>query len=312
MIGEQTAQLSDAEVASPARQAIYKFPEELASGIYPHVAFTVEQPDARQNGSVTIHMPLTQGITFGENGVYDTVSLGRGRAGADVVAAGYEGFTSGNGAVDSLAGMFSGAGREARSQLASLRKMEAIQLGATTLGANSQITSYFTSAIDNPNTRTTFSGNDIREFEFNFKAQAKSAEETRQLREIAFIFRKAVYASSSNNNLALSYPPLWQIKFYSSGAVENPYLPRILGGAGLGCYLISSTCTFNGSSNLWHTDGSPVDIDIRLRFRESQMLKLEDIENLMPELTETGSSKGEKRSKKSLVSSVKKLFSRNK
>jgi hypothetical protein len=120
----------------------------------------------------------------------------------------------------------------------------------------------------NPLTNMQFEGIGMRSFTFNFKLVAESRKEAIEIRSIENTFRKFLYPLQERSGVVLAYPPYWQIQFMKFGASameENKYLPFI----DL-CYLRNISCTYNASSNAFHLDGVPVELDMSLTFDEAQ------------------------------------------
>ena len=78
------------------------------------------------------------------------------------------------------------------------------------------------------------------------------------------------------NDLILTYPPIWSIKFFDgSESSENKKLPGLYD-----CYLIGMSAVYNGSGNMFHADGHPVETEVQLTFEETRALTLADISKL--------------------------------
>jgi hypothetical protein len=131
-----------------------------------------------------------------------------------------------------------------------------------------------------PNTNTTFTNNNLRQFSFQFKLTASSSNGSKVIRDIVSTFRRLTYASNGTDEetLILNYPPVWNISFLElsdGGLSENKYIPRI--GES---YLTNITTTYNSSSNLLHTDGAPTEVDINVNFQETRVHTRRDIDDL--------------------------------
>jgi hypothetical protein len=74
------------------------------------------------------------------------------------------------------------------------------------------------------------------------------------------------------DGITLEYPAKWQIQFLKIGGDRNPFLPEPYT-----CFLESCQATYNTSSGLTHTDGSPIEVDVTLAFREVKALSRTDI-----------------------------------
>jgi hypothetical protein len=128
-------------------------------------------------------------------------------------------------------------------------------------------------SLTNPNSNTTFSGNAIRSFTFSFKMIANSADEAELVRKIHSKFRKFAYADAAG--AYLTFPPTWTITFYNGKGEENEYIPKIFS-----CYLVSVESTLNSTTNMFHADGAPLEVDINISYQETRVLNRQDIINL--------------------------------
>ena len=124
-----------------------------------------------------------------------------------------------------------------------------------------------------PNTNTTFQSSNIRSYSFSFKLVSRSQKEAASIKSIVNTFRANMYPEG--NDVILSYPPVWEIRFYNEDSRENAYLPKIYQ-----TYLTSMTATFNASTNIFHRDGAPVETDVALSFQETKALTKNDIKTL--------------------------------
>lgn len=122
----------------------------------------------------------------------------------------------------------------------------------------------------NPNTVLQYTNSEIRQHNFTFKMVAESSEEANSIKEIVNNFRKYMYGVK--DGITLEYPAKWQIEFLKIGGARNPFLP-----APYTCFLESCQATYNTSSGLTHADGSPIEVDVTLAFREVKALSRTDI-----------------------------------
>lgn len=121
-----------------------------------------------------------------------------------------------------------------------------------------------------PNTNTAFQNSGVRSFGFSFKMMPKSQNEAETITAIIKTFRENMYPKGTD--VMLSYPPIWSIKFYDGSGRETGKIPKIYQS-----YLTGMTATYNGSTNMFHTDGSPVETDVAIQFQETKALTLSDI-----------------------------------
>ena len=123
----------------------------------------------------------------------------------------------------------------------------------------------------NPFTVQQFSGVQPRSFGFSFKLVAENSKQADTLKHIENTFRKFLYPSVGASDMQLKYPPYWKIEFYN-GEKRNKHLPFINLS-----YLQSMSATYNQSSNAFHKDGRPLEVDIALTFQESKNMSREDL-----------------------------------
>ena len=125
----------------------------------------------------------------------------------------------------------------------------------------------------NEGTTVTFEGAQVRQFDFQFKMAAESAEESRTMRIIEHFFRKYMYAEKKNEAF-LKYPPVFRIKFMKGGEI-NKNLPRIFD-----CYLQGVGVTYNEQGNMFFANGAPTDMTLDLSFQEQKQLTRGDLYNM--------------------------------
>ena len=123
----------------------------------------------------------------------------------------------------------------------------------------------------NPFSVQQFSGVTTRSFTFTFKLVAQSDKEAIECKAIENTFRKFLYPKLGDSPLTFKYPPYFQIQFLK-GDKNNTHLPFI----NL-CYLQNMTATYNTSTNAFHPDGSPIEIDLSLTFVESKNMTRDDL-----------------------------------
>jgi hypothetical protein len=290
---------------------ILVFPSELRSvGGYPYMAFVRDarvvvhaNEDKSLQDSISIHLPMPTGLKFDEDASYDGVDTGLAGAAYDALA------NAGSkiGAADGFTGKAMAALGQGKELVNNFVTLEAAKIAAQKI-SNDAIAAKIKQGkgiISQSNTVTTFHGNKVRTFSFSYKLIAKSEEEARDIRAIVKTFREAVYgAAASGDNMGLSIPPKWHLKFYSSPGVENPFIPQIDE-----CYITGASVSFNEGTNLFHFDGSPIETDVTVSFSETRVLRYDDIRTLQPELAQV--QKGVKR-RPSLIKSIKDAFKKNK
>ena len=223
-------------------------------------------------GAQYIGFPIPQGIDFTDGASYDDASLGyTGAAAMGAVST----LTSGNIVENTKAFDGSGGIDALKSMFGNVGIGSAITAGV----GNSPISDNVKSGIGiamkmtmNRHIVTEFTGIGTRSFGFKFKLVGSSKRESEIIRDIGKAFRNGLYPEA--NVLALKYPPKWTIRFMM-GSSDIDYLPKIWE-----CYLESLNVSFNGSANLWHTDGAPIECDISVTFKETRALRHQDIRAL--------------------------------
>jgi hypothetical protein len=229
------------------------FPSELndTKGKYPFILFSARAPKNEGYESYNIALPIPPSVAINSNGEYATVNLSEPTVGSALVALG-----AGSDKMAKLGAMI-------MEKIASKteKSREALQFGAK--------------AIVNPNTNTTFKGNSIREFAFDFSLIASSPTESRDIKKIREIFQRFTYAARGLGGTTLTYPPVWTVKLYDTQGVENPWYPKFFAS-----YLTGASVTSNPEINSHRPDGAPVEIQLSLSFRETRMLTREDIDEL--------------------------------
>jgi len=234
----------------------YTFPsdlEEKVNGGGTFMRFIIEPIGGGNKVDINIYQPAGIAVSDGAN--YQNFDLGNIQSGLDFaknVATGKSNNVSGSDvlaaaliAKNSLSGKESGF---------NIRSKAALAAGVAT----------------NPYTRTTFETVNIRTFSFSFKLVAESSNDAQTAKKIERSFRKFLYPKRAGA-LALAYPPLFRIEFHTLGGI-NTYMPNIKP-----CYLTSLESTFNETSNAFHSDGSPIEVNLSLGFQEERALLRDDL-----------------------------------
>lgn len=146
----------------------------------------------------------------------------------------------------------------------------AAKSGGGTAGDTAAFSELNSGIAANPYTAVAFESTALRTFTFSFKLVSESADEAEDGRLIENTFRKFLYPKEIGS-LALQYPPLFRIKFYS-GEAENKFMPMILDS-----YLTTMNTVYNESTNIFHADGAPAEIGMELSFQETKNLTRDDL-----------------------------------
>lgn len=246
------------------------FPESLRKKPVPFVSFS-----ARGKGnSSPIYLPIPPGISFGDGMSYSTLDLGIiGTIGAETITqiANQDSFA---GAVGAGLGALAGSVVNKAKKLNAAAAASIIARNIPSIGSGvADNIDFATRQVIAPNTNTTFQNSNIRQFQFSFKLVSKTKKEAIAIDDIVNTFRRGMYPKG--NDVVLAYPATWSIRFRNGDGSENQFIPKIYS-----CYLTALSATFNGSTNLYHEDGSPVETDISVSFQETRALRQDDIEKL--------------------------------
>lgn len=250
-----------------------RYPLSLSGDGQASVIFTGYDTNGNQ-AEIALYMPNNFTVTDGA--AYSDFDLGvLGESGA--AAADY---------------ILGGKGKDAKDLEAELTKSTAADSSAMVTVLNSQIMSNFgmgSGLVDrtrdlylqeaekaiNPNTVLQYTNSALRTYNFQCKMVAESKEEEQVIRKIINSFRKYMYAEKADQDKTLSYPLKWDIKFLSPQGLPNNKLPKPYE-----CYLESLSAVYNATGNSFHVDGSAVEIDIALGFKETKALAREEIVKL--------------------------------
>ena len=243
---------------------ILYFPTELEDEDRPAVQFSCNKSRPNFNDNFSIFLPLPENLSFQDAATYNDAELGT-TAGVGLGAAK---------AVQS--GGMSAATDYVKSNLPSGLGDLTQLLTSGIPGLNDNVKSAVSIGLGatlNKNITTEFTGMSTRRFQFAFKFMAKSKKDSQTIRNIVRAFRIGLYAEG--NNLQLQYPPTWTISFVHEGSKNLEYIPKIYE-----CYMDGFSSAYNQSSNLWFSDGAPIECDITMSFIETRALTAKDIVDL--------------------------------
>jgi len=246
------------------------FPESLKKKPVPFISFT-----AKGKGAVSpIYLPMPPGVTFGDNMSYSTLDLGIiGTIGMETINQVANQSTI-SGAIGAGIGGLAGSVVNKAKKLNAAAAASIIARQVPAIGSGvADVVDFSTKQIIAPNTNTSFQNSGIRQFNFTFKLVSRTKKEAVTIDDIVNSFRRGMYPKG--NDVVLAYPSTWEIKFNNSDGSTNQFIPKIYS-----CYLTSLNATFNGSTNLFHEDGSPIETDVSVSFQETRALRQDDIEKL--------------------------------
>ena len=250
-----------------------RFPANLGTGggnVFPFIQFVAK---VKEEGNYSVFLPIPSGLTFSDNMQYSSLDLGiMGNITSKAV-----------GAAVNQSNLFSGIGAGIGAgvgtivnQIKSTNAAAALSIATKFVGADnlSNAIDFGARQVIAPNTNTAFQNSGVRQFQFSFKMMPTDQKEADTISQIVRLFRQNMYPEA--NDLILTYPPVWNIKFFNGHEPkENTKLPGIHS-----CYLIAMSAVYNSSGNMFHADGHPVETDIQLTFEETRALTFNDIVKL--------------------------------
>ena len=246
---------------------LMQFPSDLGEANRPYIRFKCESYEADKSLKI-INLPCPAGISFSDGGSYTTVDVGT---------------------IGTLLPAVMGAGTNPRDIAIALGQAvlkEANGLGGVgatillskMLGQDKVATGieFANKSVRNPRTNAAFSGNTLRNYQFNFKLIGRNSAEVTTIDNIQNTFREQVYAEKLNgsSSFMLKYPNQWTIQFIdpSSPGDEMEYMPKIYT-----CYLTTLSTVINSTANTFREDSSPYEVDISLQFQETKILTRDEI-----------------------------------
>ena len=250
--------------------ATYRFPSNLSDEKHNYVRFKgYEKKGSGEVVNICLYMPPTVAMSDGAS--YGNLDLGIIGGGKD----GIQGLIDDDGKLDTK-GLkqqlddSTDTGNSALDSAVLAKAFSNFGLGGGVGDRVSDLVLQNKSKAINPNTVLQYTNSEIRQHNFTFKMVAESSEEANSIKEIVNNFRKYMYGVK--DGITLEYPAKWQIEFLKIGGARNPFLP-----APYTCFLESCQATYNTSSGLTHADGSPIEVDVTLAFREVKALSRTDI-----------------------------------
>lgn len=130
----------------------------------------------------------------------------------------------------------------------------------------------------NPHLAVLYKGTQFREHEFVYKFSPRNYQESEVLREIIFVFKEAMAPEfpEGSENYLFEYPDEWEITFRYGGGHGNPGGLFDIGPSVLTDFNIS----YHGQGVPSYFRGSkmPSEIDISLKFRETNIITKKDIQ----------------------------------
>tara|TARA_B110000444_G_scaffold22008_3_gene18272 strand:- start:10332 stop:11360 length:1029 start_codon:yes stop_codon:yes gene_type:complete len=262
--------------------AVCHFPLDVLDSGRPLIRFACH-PSTDHHPMDSVSLPCPQGLTFGDSATYATIDVGTLAAVGEVVQAGVAGFGAAKNNGEGNAAAAKQAATESLKD--SYRKMTSGGIGGAAILAARKIgmdsvaggMEFAAKQVVNPRTNTTFAGNTLRNFQFDFKMIAKSPQEVDMIHQIHTIFRNNLYAAElGGESIMLKYPNQWEITFVDPIEMkELKYIPKIYR-----TYLTGLNTVVNSTANTFHKDMAPYEIDVALQFQETKILTRNEMEDL--------------------------------
>lgn len=233
--------------------SILVFPAKLradADNGSPHIRFKALD---EKNDGTTVHLYIPPGFSVPDSATYTTMDLGT------------------MGTADSMMQGQALTEQDAIGQAAKIGGLVDMTTGGSGVGAAVGGKAALRAGIAvNPFTETQFTNNAIRTFGVNFKLISESAAEADVALQIENFFRSNMYAEVAGAS-TLKYPNRFKIDFWN-GAKPNDYLPKIAE-----CYLTALNSSYNSTTNSFHDNGQPVEVDISCTFQETKVLTRDEL-----------------------------------
>lgn len=224
--------------------------------------------------AIAIYMPDTVFHTYSHD--YDVQSLtsalgdiGKAQKGASVLSSAADKFsvnpTTGFGVSDAFGEVFNPAqGGNVELAATIAENAGVVGGGFTDFALRSQ------GLAINPQVELMFKGTGNRGFVFDFKFQPKNKKETETIKHIIFLFKRYAAPVLANAGVPGAYfapPGQFDIQYYFGGT-ENPYIGKIST-----CVLENMDVNYSSAGQFsTFADGSPVEINVQLRFKEVDIL----------------------------------------
>ena len=237
--------------------------------------------EERNEPIVMMHYPVS--TQFNDNALYDNVNLGASGAiaeaalnsGLGVTGAVVENLQAG---VNSLSDVLSANPQIGKDAMAfSVERINRF-FGGLLGGGIQNTVSLQARIIVNPNVRSIFRGVNLREFSFQFKFIATSAQEAEIVQKIVAHFRKELYpdvfgvtVGDQEAAVGFKFPNAFKISFQFKG-VDSTKIPQIKPA-----YLRAVSHTINPTGGGFRRDGQPNEIDLTLQFVEHETITKKDV-----------------------------------
>jgi hypothetical protein len=240
--------------------ALAAAPGAITLGVASTFAGGASRPVKRLRSAIALHVPNQLQVRYSSTwGEEDT-------AGATMA---YDAVRSGgSAALKFLTGDFSGAKQAGAGIGAIIGNLGLSKApGAAAISVNTGLTA-------NPRKEQMFKGVDFRTFQFEYQFFPRDQKESRNVQEIIKMFKLHMHPEFADKNKYLYvYPSEFDISYYSNGS-ENTHIHKHTS-----CALIEMNVNYTPNS-IFNTfpDGSPVQINVQLTFKELALLDKDKIE----------------------------------
>ena len=253
----------------------------LAKGVSNTLKSGMRFLEERGQPVVMLYFPTS--FQFVDTAQYDNASIGASGAigeaalqsGLGVTGAVLENLRSGVNSISDVLSSNADAGEDAMRGAVS--RINELFGGLAGQGIKNAI-SLQTRMIINPNVRSIFRGVALREFSFQFKFIANSAEEARIVQQIIKHFRTQLYpdifgvtVGDQEAAIGFKFPNAFKISFQFRG-VDSSKIPKIKPA-----YLRTLTHTINPTGGGFRTDGQPNEIILSMSFVEHETITSKDV-----------------------------------
>ena len=240
--------------------AIAAAPGAIGLGIAASFAGGSSRPVKRLRSAIALHVPnqlqVRYSASWGEEDTATSLMAGLGIESA------------GDAIVKAFSGDFEGAKQSGGGVVSGLANIGLSKApGAAAVSVNTGLTA-------NPRKEQLFKGVDFRTFQFEYQFFPRDAQESRNVQEIIKMFKFHMHPEFADKNKFLYiYPSEFDISYFSGGS-ENPHIHKHTS-----CVLqeMSVNYTPNSMFNTF-SDGSPVQINVQLTFKELALLDKDKIE----------------------------------
>jgi len=253
-----------------------RYPSTLNGENQACVIFTgYDNNDKVADAEIALYMPNNYAVTDGAS--YNNFDLGvLGEAGAGVAESMFTGDGLDEAALKKKLTSATGGGDATMSKVLNSQVMSNFGMGSGLVDRGRDLYLQKKGIAINPNTVLQYSNSTLRAYNFQFKLVANSQKEAESIKNIVNSFRKYMYAEKgAEDSKTLAYPLKWDLAFLAPNGKPNDKFPKPYE-----CYLEGLATVYNATGNSLHYDGSPIEVDVSLSFKETKALSREDIVKL--------------------------------